>query len=248
MPFFILGGPWHVWVRHALLVSIGCLQIALVIHCPSSQLPLVREEVAVCVGKAAGLALQRAVHGRVDSERAAVPARCRPICMISYEFYNWGVATLDLGAGRVCIARVATIVHSNLTAACMLSRCRVDLSRCEDLEWSSVIANSQAGCARIQIDELLCFITVGTVRRVGLDHSGEVLDRAATGWVANSIGGPCLRSRQGSSVLVGTCDCEIVGITRVDCEAHRLDTAEHIIRNDQPGLFFAVHAHETAGT
>ena len=70
MPLGILGGPRHVRLRAAALLGIACLQVALVVHASSSQLPLVREEVTLRGYEATSLALKWADHSLIDHERA----------------------------------------------------------------------------------------------------------------------------------------------------------------------------------
>ena len=122
MPLRVLGGPRDVRVNHAsssvdfsrcVVVRVGVLQVALVVHASSSVLPLVREIVALGGREAKSLALKRADHRLIDDQSAGEPAGRRPVGVIGDDSDNRRVATFDyIARGFVDIAGVAAVKHS----------------------------------------------------------------------------------------------------------------------------------------
>ena len=238
MPLRILRRPRDVRVDHALRVSVGGLQVALVEHVAAGQLPLVAEVVARGHLEAASLAFERAVHRRVNGDGARVPAGGRPARAVGENHKGCGVAAGDGGAISGDVAGIATVIHADLTAAGVLACDCVDGSSVSEIKRGAVVANSQACCADVKVDELLRLQVVRAVRRVCLHHVGEVLESVCASRGANTVSASGLSGGLRGSVFICTATCEIIRVTGASSVAHRLDLAEEVARDNQAlGLF-----------
>ena len=168
------------------------------IHSSSGQLPLIREESALCISEAPCLALERTVHALIDGQLTRVPPRGWPVCRVSDKLHDVGVAALHHVAESISIARISTVIHANLSTARVLTGCCIDGSRILRFQGRTVVACRQSDGANIKVDELLRLLFVRAVRCIALNHRSEILVAISASWIANRISCPRLAGCLGS--------------------------------------------------